>query len=58
MTTSTLPDPTAGATYKEHPAAATDRARVLLDNIPDDADTLNRMRGRHVLASSDFDAVR
>jgi aspartate carbamoyltransferase catalytic subunit len=56
MTPSTLPGPDAGATYKEHPAADIQRARMLLDSIPDDPDTLNRMRGRHVVASRDFDA--
>jgi aspartate carbamoyltransferase catalytic subunit len=56
MTQSTLPGPDSGVISTEHPVAAPEHARILLDSIPDDPDTLARMQGRHVISSRDFDA--
>lgn len=55
MTNSTLPGPDLQR-RQEHVVAEPDRPRGLLDVIPDEPEILNRLRGRHVLSASHFDA--
>jgi aspartate carbamoyltransferase catalytic subunit len=56
MIDSTLPGPDSRVIRTEHPVAEPDRARVLLESIPDEPGTLARLRGRHVISSRHFDA--
>jgi len=56
MTDATLPGPALENPRREHSVAAPGRARELLSRIPDEPATLDRLRGRHVLGMSDFDA--
>jgi aspartate carbamoyltransferase catalytic subunit len=56
MIDATLPGPDALRTRQEHVVADPDRPRGLLNAIPDEPDTLARLRGRHLLSVSDLDA--
>jgi aspartate carbamoyltransferase catalytic subunit len=57
MTDSTLPGPDSRVIRQEHPVADTERARLLLESIPDDPETLARLHRRHVVSSRHFDAA-
>jgi aspartate carbamoyltransferase catalytic subunit len=56
MTATPLPRPDAGRCLQQHPAAAPERARLLLDSIPEEPGVLGRLRGCHVASIRDFDA--
>lgn len=56
MNESTLPGPDLRRTTQEHVAADPQRVQLLLESIPEEPDTLNRLRRRHVLSASHFDA--
>jgi aspartate carbamoyltransferase catalytic subunit len=56
MTNASLPGPSSRSVRLEHPAAAADRARALYDAIPENPETLTRLRGRHVVSTTGFDA--
>jgi len=55
MTDTILPGPNLQR-GQEHVVAEPDRPRGLLEAIPDEPDILSRLRGRHVLSASHFDA--
>lgn len=56
MTDSTLPGPDLEHPRLEHPVADPERPRELLQAIADEPEMLDRLRGRHVLSASHFDA--
>ncbi|MEA3276176.1 MAG: hypothetical protein U9Q81_12980, partial [Pseudomonadota bacterium] len=56
MIDATLPGPDSRNQRQEHSVADPERARLLLQSIPDDPQTLSRLRGRHVLSARHFDA--
>ena len=55
MTDTILPGPNLQR-GQEHVVAEPDRPRGLLQAIPDESSILGRLRGRHVLSASHFDA--
>lgn len=56
MTDDSLPGPQTRRLRQEHEAAEPGRVRALYDRIPEDPETLARLRGRHIVATKGFDA--